>query len=79
MSSGLVEFWVELSLFWVCFCVWFPLGACSCSAALLSFGRLVCSVSFRFSFFVVFGLSYFCDGGRKPSFAYLELEIAMST
>ena len=25
----------------VFFCVWFPLGACSCSVALLSFGRLV--------------------------------------
>ena len=36
-------------------------------------------VFFGFTFFVVFGLTYFCDGGRKPSFAYLELEIAMST
>ena len=36
-------------------------------------------VFFGFSFFVVFGLTYFCDGGRKPSCAYLELEIAMST
>ena len=27
--------------FGLCFCVWFPLGACSCSVALLSFGRLV--------------------------------------
>ena len=40
-SSGQVEFWVPLTLVWVCFCVWFPLGACSCSVALLSFGRLV--------------------------------------
>ena len=48
-------------LFWVCFCVCFPLeGACSCSAALafFSLSGAWCVLSlFRYSFFVVFGLT----------------------